>query len=232
MFDNTTLVLSGQDAFEFLQAQLTSDLDKIPKDSPPALSAWCSPKGRVICLFRIRRGGEDSWRLTLPVALADAVSQRLVMYRFRSKVSIDRETTAAADLGVPKGDSEATWRKSLIVAGVPYVDSAQSERFTPHMLNLDLLGAVDFDKGCYPGQEIVARTHFRGASKRRLRRFSANTEQKPGDKVQMAGRDAGEVVNALSGDLLAVVPVDGSDFSIAGEPLVPETLPYGDDAGG
>ncbi len=231
MFDNTSLVVSGPDALEFLQAQLTSDLGKVSEDQPPALSAWCSPKGRVICLFRVRRHGGD-WRLTLPVELADPVSQRLLMYRFRSKVGIERETASAADLGVPEGDSETGWRKSLIVAGVPYVDSAQSERFTPHMLNLDLLGVVDFDKGCYPGQEIVARTHFRGVSKRRLRRFSANAEHNPGDKVQMADRDAGEIVNALGNELLAVVPVDGNDFSVAGEPLVPETLPYGDDATG
>ena len=232
MFDNTSLILSGPDTFEFLQAQLTNDLGKISADAAPVLSAWCSAKGRVICLFRVRPGNDGDWRLTLPAALADPVSQRLAMYRFRSKVSIDREAAAAEDLGVAQGDSETAWRKNLIVSGIAYVDSAQSERFTPHMLNLDLLGAVDFEKGCYPGQEIVARTHFRGVSKRRLRRFSAGTEHKPGDKVQMAGRDAGEIVNALDGELLAVVPVDGSDFSVAGEPLIPETLPYGEDSSG
>ena len=232
MFDNTSLILSGPDAFEFLQAQLTSDLGKISADEPPALSAWCSPKGRVICLFRVRTGNDGDWRLTLPAALAESVGQRLVMYRFRSKFSIDREAAVAGDLGVSEADTETAWRADLIVSGIPYVDSAQSERFTPHMLNLNLLGAVDFDKGCYPGQEIVARTHFRGVSKRRLRRFSASIEHEPGNKVQMAGRDAGEVVNAQGGDLLAVVPVDGSDFSVAGEPLIPETLPYGEDSSG
>jgi len=226
MFDNASLVLSGPDSFDFLQAQLTSDLGAVPADAAPVLSAWCSPKGRVICLFRVRRNSEGLWRLTLPAALADAACQRLIMYRFRSKVDIERDAAEAEDLGVAADDNQDEWRRGLIVSGIPYVDSAQSERFTPHMLNLDLLGAVDFDKGCYPGQEIVARTHFRGVSKRRLRRFSADTEHRPGDKVQSAGRDAGEVVNALGGDLLAVVPVDGDDFSVAGEALIPETLPY------
>ena len=230
MFDNASLVLSGPDSFDFLQAQLTSDLAKVTTGAAPALTAWCNPKGRVICLFRVRQSDEGVWRLTLPALLADPASQRLIMYRFRSKVDIDRDAAGAEDLGVAANDSEDEWRRSLIVSGIPYVDSAQSERFTPHMLNLDLLGAVDFDKGCYPGQEIVARTHFRGVSKRRLRRFSAASGHNPGDKVQMAGRDAGEIVNALGGELLAVVPVDGSEFSVAGELLTPETLPYGEDS--
>ena len=49
--------------------------------------------------------------------------------------------------------------------------SSQSENYTPHMLNLDLLGAISFDKGCYTGQEIIARTQFLGNSKRRLMRY-------------------------------------------------------------
>ncbi|MEM8816275.1 MAG: hypothetical protein AAGE85_10625 [Pseudomonadota bacterium] len=225
MFNNTTLIISGPDTFEFLQAQLTSDLNNIEADRPPQLSAWCNPKGRVITLFRIRRA-KDCWHLALPGALADTVSERLTMYRFRSKVDIERGAATADDLGVAEPLAETDWRRQLVTAGVPYIDAAQSGLFTPHMLNLDRLGAVHFDKGCYPGQEIVARIHFRGASKRRLRRFSSATPHADGDKLQIAGRDVGEVVNAVGNELLAVVPVDGSDFAIGGESLTAEPLPY------
>jgi folate-binding protein YgfZ len=91
---------------------------------------------------------------------------------------------------------------------------AQSEKFTPHMLNLDLLHIVSLDKGCYPGQEIVARTHYRGASKRRCLRFESGEPVNPGDKVSDDERDIGEVVNAIGNDLLAVVPVDAADHAL------------------
>jgi folate-binding Fe-S cluster repair protein YgfZ len=79
------------------------------------------------------------------------------------------------------------------------------------MLNLDLLGAVSLEKGCYPGQEIVARTHYRGASKRRTHRFESARPVTPGDKVFDGERDVGEVLNAIGTDLLAVVPSEKAD---------------------
>lgn len=82
------------------------------------------------------------------------------------------------------------------------------------MLNLDLLGAVSLDKGCYTGQEIIARTHYRGASKRRLHRFESSAPVSPGDTVSDGGRNVGEVVNAIGCDLLAVVPIDKADAAL------------------
>jgi folate-binding Fe-S cluster repair protein YgfZ len=83
------------------------------------------------------------------------------------------------------------------------------------MLNLDLLEAVSFDKGCYPGQEIVARTHYRGATKRRTHRFTSTEPVAPGDKVSDGERDIGEVLNAIGNDLLAVIPSDKADDALA-----------------
>ena len=82
------------------------------------------------------------------------------------------------------------------------------------MLNLDILQMVSVDKGCYPGQEIVARTHFRGASKRRCFRFGCEAPVRAGDKLSDGERDVGEVVNALQGELLAVLPVSAADAAL------------------
>ena len=60
---------------------------------------------------------------------------------------------------------------SAIAAGEPQVFAATSEAFVAQMLNLDLLGAIAFDKGCYTGQEVIARAHYRGRVKRRMQRF-------------------------------------------------------------
>ena len=96
------------------------------------------------------------------------------------------------------------------------------------MLNLDLLDAVSFDKGCYTGQEIVARTHYKGATKRRTMRFDASAPVAEGDKVQLDGRDVGDVLNVAGNQLLAVVPIDKADAGLTagGASLVNVPLPY------
>lgn len=223
MLEHSCLVVTGPDGRDFLQAQLTADVDAVGET--PTLAAWCNPKGRVVTLFHARRSG-DGFRLALPSEIAESVCDRLIVFRFRSKLDITIEDTVAADLGVEKGLGYATWRQWLVESGVPHIGDTQSEAFTPHMLNLDLLDAVNFDKGCYPGQEIVARTHYRGASKRRLRRFRAATPPAEGDKVQDGDRDVGDVVNVAGNELLAVVPVDRDNLTAGDTELRPMPLEY------
>ncbi len=206
-FGYSTIVVSGADAEEFLQGQLTADLQKLD-GSEPQRSAWCNPKGRVICVMILARQG-DGYALTLPTELAEHVVQRLTVFRFRAKVEFDIQPV---DMGSAQDLDDL--RLEQLRAGMPEIYGAQSEQFTPHMLNLDLLGAVSLEKGCYTGQEIIARTHFRGATKRRLHRFESAEPVSPGDKVSEDERNVGEVVNAIGRDLLAVVPVDKADASL------------------
>ncbi|MGI9225676.1 MAG: YgfZ/GcvT domain-containing protein [Woeseiaceae bacterium] len=207
----STILVSGADAFDFLQAQLSNDL-RLLDDDDRLLSAWCNPKGRVICLMTVLRNDSD-FALVLPSELADGVLSRLTMMRFRAKAEFDLSAATAADLGIE--DDVDAWLLKNLRAGRAEIWKAQSEAFTPHMLNLDLLGAVNFDKGCYPGQEIVARTHYRGASRRRTHRFTSAEPVTPGDKVSDGERDIGEVLNAIGTDLLAVIPTDAADLSLS-----------------
>ncbi len=125
------------------------------------------------------------------------------------------ERMAAEDL-VP-GD-ETAWRLLEIRAGIPELAPATVDAFLPQNLDLERLGALSFSKGCYPGQEVVARTQHLGEIKRRLVRARAEVGAvpAPGTRLRVAAggreRDAGTVVQAApSGDggveLLAVVPV-------------------------
>ncbi|HJR70412.1 MAG TPA: folate-binding protein [Gammaproteobacteria bacterium] len=103
--------------------------------------------------------------------------------------------------------------------GIPAITSAVADRFVAQMLNLDALGAVSFDKGCYPGQEIIARVHNLGGVKRRARRYAApSAPPTVGAAVQAGGTAVGEIVRsaaAASGcELLAVV-----DHAAVGAPL-------------
>ena len=88
--------------------------------------------------------------------------------------------------------------------------------------------AIKFYKTFEPGQEIVARTHYRGASKRRCLRFESNEPAAPGDKISDGEREIGEVVNAIGKDLLAVVPVASANavLAIGTDRLTPVDLPY------
>jgi folate-binding protein YgfZ len=81
--------------------------------------------------------------------------------------------SAAANQELPAGTpaSRDTWRQLDILAGLPQVYGATSEQFVAQMLNLDVLEAIAFDKGCYTGQEVIARAHYRGRVKRRLQHF-------------------------------------------------------------
>ena len=106
------------------------------------------------------------------------------------------------------------WQRAVIAAGEPQVYAATSEEFVAQMLNLDVLGAIAFDKGCFTGQEVIARAHYRGRVKRRLQRFvtPAPHALKPGDAGTLADGRAFEVVDAVLRadgrcEFLAVAPL-------------------------
>jgi len=121
------------------------------------------------------------------------------------------------------------WYGALIRAGVPMISGENSEKYTPHMLNLDRLGAVSFDKGCYTGQEVVARTEHLGSSKRRLMHYRCAAHSiEVGDSLEHGDRPVGKVVNVSAQDLLAVTPVNMHEkaLTLGGEVAEPVGLPY------
>jgi folate-binding protein YgfZ len=114
------------------------------------------------------------------------------------------------------GAARERWRALDIAAGIPQVYAATSEAFVAQMLNLDVVGAVSFEKGCYTGQEIVARAHYRGRVKRRMQRFRTRsaTNVAAGDTLKLSdGRSAKVVDSVALGDgrheFLAVTPIGG-----------------------
>jgi len=98
---------------------------------------------------------------------------------------------------------EEKWYLEEIRAGRPLITAATQDQFVPQMVNLETLGGVDFQKGCYPGQEIVARAQYRGQVKRRMVRLPAppGARLRPGDAF-----NGGTVVDSAGGELLAVMP--------------------------
>ena len=120
-----------------------------------------------------------------------------------------------------------------IALGIPAITPAVAARFVAQMLNLDELDAVSFDKGCYPGQEIIARVHNLGGVKRRARRYGAPAEPPAvGAPVLAAGSPVGEVVRSAAAgrgcEMLAVVDHAAADLPLtcAGTPLAELPLPF------
>jgi folate-binding protein YgfZ len=226
-----TLLVSGADARAFLQGQLSADVDALTP-ARPMLAACNSVQGRVqAVLWLVERS--NGIELFLPASLTERIAARLRKYVLRSKVKID-VAPAAIDLTELPAYRERDWRLAGIRAGLPQVYPETYETFVAQMLNLDLLGGVSFEKGCYTGQEIIARAHFRGAIKRRMFRFEcACPPPPPGTRVLAGDQHAGDVVDAAATgegcELLAVITLAQQDaeLRVAGGPKLKKlTLPY------
>ncbi len=110
--------------------------------------------------------------------------------------------------------AELAWRQSDLRFGLPRLDEAQREQWTPQQLGLDRLSAYSVKKGCYPGQEIVARTHFLGKAKRSLVLLHAGTVIAAGDAVTQGGANVGTVASSAGALALAVLPLDLPDGAL------------------
>lgn len=124
---------------------------------------------------------------------------------------------AAASPGGEQDDAALTaaWRASDLRFGLPRLDAAQREQWTPQQLGLDRLNGYSVKKGCYPGQEIVARTHFLGKAKRAVQLLELAQPCEPGAAVMQDGTALGTVVSTAGPLALAVLPLETSEAPLA-----------------
>jgi folate-binding protein YgfZ len=221
---------SGADATEFLNGQLSNDVAALAPGGQQ-LTSYSSPKGRVVAILTLARADERSLAV-LPAELAGIVLERLRKYVLRSKVSL-RLATELAVFGsvvdparvaiLPATETAAgsgsaasdAWKRAQIAAGRAQVYASTTEQFVAQMLNLDLVEGINFRKGCYTGQEIIARTQNLGRIKRRMLRLAvpATAALAVGDSVELGEFGPGMVVElaaAVDGEreLLAVVHLE------------------------
>jgi folate-binding protein YgfZ len=164
------------------------------------------------------------------------------MLRLPDVDGIARCMLAVGTQAAPTGAALAldAWRRLEVRSGIPLIEASTVEQFVPQMLNYELVGGVDFKKGCYPGQEIVARSQYRGTIKRRMFLFETDSQAAAGQEVFHSAdpeQPAGMVVNAApvaDGRSAALVEVklasldSGSlHLGAAGGPLLSlDKLPY------
>ena len=219
----SVIEVSGADSRKYLQGQLTNDINELDT-KPFQWSAHLTNKGRILASFIIIKAAEDSYYLITPNEISDKIIPRLKMFVLRSKVSIIKLNSSVlfGDSAVSDGlsielilqhyislpkvkadyiehDSEL-WKNVLINHGLPFIYLTTQEELTPQQVNYDLLHGVNFKKGCYTGQEIVARTHYLGKVKQRMFRFVCDFDAKIGQKVvspQFDNQEVGIIVDIV-----------------------------------
>jgi len=185
--------IEGTEAVEFLHGQFISDITDMPSGNV-TFSAWCDPKGRVISTFILACTDAVFWIL-LPESLKPVFLQRLQMYVLRADVTITDMTEKSDTVGIDK--------LYMVERGLPLLEESTSGRFLPQELNLDVLECLSYEKGCYPGQEIIARLRFRGEVKRRLYLASTNNrvplEANTKLVTEREDKHIGTIINAAMG---------------------------------
>jgi hypothetical protein len=177
-------------------------------------------------------GGHAKWLIqeimgAVPLAHLDVIhcekGSAIRLAKDRFELVITPEYAPAVWDGLSKGALPVggpCWDWLEIKAGIPVITPATQEQFIPQMTNLEAIGGVSFQKGCYPGQEVVSRTQYLGKIKRRMylanvRLPGSETRVEAGDElfsVDMGEQSSGMVVNAAPSpnggfDLLAVVQI-------------------------
>ncbi len=190
----------------------------------------------------------DALQQQLPENIDDCVTHAditVIRMRGESRYIVLGEVAAIKSLwqklaSSAVGVEKEVWQLFSVLAGVPYIDTRLSEVFIPQMLNLQALAAVSFKKGCYTGQEIVARMQYLASLKRRLYRATLRTDTPPqiGDELFTTAaptQEIGKIINVIANPagnyhLLAVVTVDAVPTQPvcdrAGNALQWEALPY------
>lgn len=170
------LKISGPEAGKFLQGQLTCNLEEV-SESQSRLGAHCNPQGRVLFLFRVFLF-QDSYYLVLPQEMADLALACLKKYAIFFKLELSSIHNDACPQALAEKAAQE-WQYFDLAQNIPQIYPETSALFLPHELRLHELQGISWDKGCYTGQEIIARMHHKGKLKKRLYLAQIHTAAQP-----------------------------------------------------
>ncbi len=232
--DRGYVAVSGPEAAEFLERMVSNEVVSLESgESRQAL--LLTPKSRIVAPLRVVREGPEAFLLITEAALAETVAATLLRARFAAKCEIEvksyrgyvqlgsGEGIRNDDYGVEAFESWAEEERDAtepdeqlerlrIEAGTPVWGRELDETILPAEAGLDETH-VSFTKGCYPGQEPIARLHYRGRPNRRLRVLEVADAQ-PGDEIVLEGKAAGRVTSAVPGRALGYVRREVADDAV------------------
>jgi folate-binding protein YgfZ len=218
-----TLLIEGPDAMAFAHAQFSSNVSSLATGQWQ-FSAWLDPQGRVRALFHLTRLADDRYLVLLRGGTAANMVEPLRRFVFRSKLTLTALPTRALTTGPAmslheiREDAEIlifgcdthslqvsttdigddAWRLPQLRAGWPWLPTKTLNELLPAALSLQRLNAVAIDKGCYPGQEIVARLHYRGGHKRHLHSVTLSQAANAGDVLRSGDREVGCILDVIT----------------------------------
>ena len=222
----------GRDAVDFLQRMLSNDVAL--KEGASCEALLLTPKARVIAPMRVWRRGHDDFLLLTEPDLGDVVRTQLLRARFAARCEIEPEEhrsllvfggsdgIANDEYGTPAVEvldtdaqptlSDDELERMRIEAGTPRFGREIDDRILPAEAGL-VERAVSFTKGCYPGQEPIARLHYRGKANRRLRVLELDESHAPAPETQimLADKSVGRVTSAVPGLALGYVRTEVPD---------------------
>ena len=207
--DRGLIKVHGKDVHNFLQSQFSNDISKIVSWRVQ-VNAYCQHQGKIIALVWVFKD-DDAYYLSVPRDLVEILLLKLNLFKLSAEVYFEDISLKINQYGlINESDSQAyvlsdnlslllsqktlptntdinDWEKECIEGKLPEVNIVSTEKYIPQDLNLDIgeLG-VSFSKGCYPGQEVIARLHYLGKPKRRLYSFSSKFNVKVGDTLNIA----------------------------------------------
>jgi folate-binding protein YgfZ len=210
------LGVAGPDAADYLQRMVSNDVEALGEgDACDAL--LLTAKARVIAPLRIIRRGQDDFLLLTEPELGETVRGELVRMRFAAKVEVEPEAHESwlvlggeevldeQPAGEEVGEDELErWR---IESGIPRWGREIDDRILPAEAGLDETH-ISFSKGCYPGQEPIARQRYRGKVNRKLRVLEIDGEAEPDDELLWGGKRVGRITSAVPGLALGYVRVE------------------------
>jgi folate-binding protein YgfZ len=260
--DRGVVKVAGEDARNFLNGLVTTDLDKL-KPGLGRFGALLTPQGKIIVDFLITEapaGHGGGFLIDCPKALAEGLATKLKFYKLRAKVTVenldlgvlaawDGKLAAQPDLAFADPRNDALGHRILIpedlkqklsdLIGAELVDAAEYEAHRialgvprggldfmysdafPHETNMDRLAGVDFDKGCYVGQEVVSRMQHRGTARTRsVKVLLDDLSPEAGVSVMAGDKPVGTMGSSAQGKGIALVRIDRVAGAIdAGQPL-------------
>lgn len=220
--------ICGDDAETFLQGQFTTDIKALKREpNKVQISAWCNAKGRIIANFFIYFDSQQNkYFLILAADLTDDFILKLQKFILRSKVKLNKENnifplmkidenTLFLNLFDNKNNNNTNHffskditniRKFFFQNGFLLITKNLTELFTPQMINFENFNGICYTKGCYSGQEVIARTHYlqKGQAKRGLVIFSFDIAKHLDNKTPNIPNDILNENNEVSGEVADV----------------------------
>jgi folate-binding protein YgfZ len=213
------LRVAGPDAADYLQRMVSNDVEAL------AVGEACdalllTAKARVIAPLRVLRRGEEDFLVLTEPELGDTVRTQLLRTRFAARAEIEPEEHESwLVLGGeevlddrPAGDEvgEEELERWWIEAGIPRWGREIDEQILPAEAGLDETH-ISFSKGCYPGQEPIARQRYRGKVNRKLRVLDVEGDATPGTELVLDGKTVGRITSAVPGVALGYVRTEVPD---------------------